>query len=639
MNETAHMPLLTIPTEAEGSTDFIQRLGDLVHCETTHIYIDTSFLMWMTKIGSVSRRELIDWLQHNCAGRVHVPIWSAHEYLKHHVAETIVEELSQKNKEVQRLVRRAYTYFRPFIDEPLGEGGEDPSSIRSDTRVSLNKLHRLTEKISKWNRSYQKHASEVISFINSITPQQTSVYELLDNISQIGNGRFVGSVPPGHKDRWKKRRDEQSRQSFDEALAGSNRYGDLVFWKEILFHAKHMKAAALVVITNDRKNDWYLGGSNVGNVDTALRALRQSWKPVPRPHPMLVMEAKLFAQVKQVELLDSAYLAVLLRDDAEPKVRAFADVAIIPDSSDAGKEDDEQATSPKTVQEPELTKPDTELVDKPYLFSDSEKVINTRGQFTKALFESRNDIDHEMESILQSLRTSVEKKLPLSETITSDTLHDFDHKQLACLARELHDRVLGKIPGYQEAVADLVSILDEIPLNTAASLYLGLLASMYLVRETNQSRIPPYSPVAEFLFNRQSADYAIHGVYVVAKRLADNEYRPLYLPNRELPSIKMTLDVEPDGASLNELSSLTIEDTELLTPAQNDDNLRLGALFDGNGSIHSRKIIQKACELFAIPYSQVEPADMFKQSYNLTETVGFKRPDDIAIPKGQIHGK
>ena len=639
MIETAHMPILTIPTEAEGSDDFRQRLAELVHCDTTHIYIDTSFLMWMTKIGSQSRRELIDWLQHNCAGRVHVPIWSAHEYLKHHVAETIVVELSKKTKEIQRLVRHTYAYFRPFIDEPLGEGGEDPSSIRSEARVSLNTLHRLTEKISKWNKSYQKHASEVISFINSITPQQTSVYEQLDNISQIGNGRFVGSVPPGHKDRWKKGSDEQSSRSADEALTGSNRYGDLVFWKEILSHAKQMKAAALVVITNDRKNDWYLGGRNIGNVDTALRALRRNWKPVPRPHPMLVMEAKLVAQVKQVELLDSAYLALLLRDVAEPEVRSFADVAIIPDGSDSGKEGDEQAKSPKTGQGPAFAEPSSGLVDKQYLFSDSEKVNNTKGQFRKALLESRNDIDHEHKSVLQSWRASVEEKQSLSETITSDTLHDFDHKQLACLARELHDRVLQKISGYEEAVADLVSVLDEIPLNTAASLYLGLLSSMYLVRKTNESRIPPYSPVAEFLFARQSADYALNGVYVVAERLSDNECRPLYLPNSDCPSIKMTLNVEPDAATLDELCSLTIEGTELLTPAQSDEFLRLGALFDSEGPIDRTKIIRKACELFAIPYEQVEPADMFDLSYSLTKTVGFRRPNDIAIPRGQAHGK
>ena len=70
-------------------------------------------------------------------------------------------------------------------------------------------------------------------------------------------------------------------------------------------HAKNVQAEALVVVTNDRKNDWYMGGSKEIDIDPELRSLKKDWKPVPRPHPMLAMEAKLVAEVGQVELLDS----------------------------------------------------------------------------------------------------------------------------------------------------------------------------------------------------------------------------------------------------------------------------------------------------------------------------------------------
>ena len=45
------------------------------------------------------------------------------------------------------------------------------------------------------------------------------------------------------------------------------------------------------------------------------------------------------------------------------------------------------------------------------------------------------------------------------------------------------------------------------------------------------------------------------------------------------------------------------------------------------------EIIRKACDLFAIPLKQVERENLFKQSYTLTETIGFKRPRDIKILK------
>ena len=118
--QSSRMPILTIPSMTEGSAAFKQRLAVLIRAQSTHIYIDSSFLVWMTKIGSNSRQELIRWPQQNCTGRIHVPIWAAHEYLKHHVAGTIVTELAKKTNEISDLVGRTYTYFRPFIgDRPL----------------------------------------------------------------------------------------------------------------------------------------------------------------------------------------------------------------------------------------------------------------------------------------------------------------------------------------------------------------------------------------------------------------------------------------------------------------------------------------------------------------------------------------
>ena len=385
VNQTARMPILTIPDVTEGSADFKQRLAILINAPTTHIYIDTSFLMWMTKIGTSSRQELIGWFQQHCMDRVHVPIWATHEYLKHHVAGTIVADLAEKTNEVTDLVGRTYTYFRPFIDEPIGKGAEDPPTIRANTRAALNMLDRMAATSRHWRKSYQKHASEVIAFINEVTPEQTSIYEHLEDITQAGAARFVGSVPPGYQDRGKKGREPQFKEHKDAAPADSNRYGDLVFWKELLSHAKQANAMAVVVITNDRKNDWHMGGNEEIDIDSTLLELRSSWKPVPRPHPMLVMEAKLVAEVDQVELLDSAYLGALLLQVAEDDVRAFADVAIIPDGPEPEKESDRRAKILEDRITTDTAKKIVEATEKGYLFSDSLQVLNSRVIFLRAL--------------------------------------------------------------------------------------------------------------------------------------------------------------------------------------------------------------------------------------------------------------
>ena len=52
MTTIERVPVLTIPNVTEGSADFKGRLTALIREQGTHIYIDASFLMWMTKIGS-----------------------------------------------------------------------------------------------------------------------------------------------------------------------------------------------------------------------------------------------------------------------------------------------------------------------------------------------------------------------------------------------------------------------------------------------------------------------------------------------------------------------------------------------------------------------------------------------------------
>ena len=243
MAQAVRSPLISIPDEVERFADFRTRVIGLLAGKDTHVYIDTSFLMWLTKIGSGSRQELFAWLRKNCLGRVHVPIWAAHEYLKHYVAGTIANDLADKTSELADLVGRTYAYFRPFVDEPVSPGAEDPSTIRAETRSALTSLARLTRIGRQWQKSYQKHSAEVITFINASIPDGTSIYDDLQLIAATGAVRFAGSVPPGFEDRHKKGSAKEAESyAKDDTPVGSNRYGDLSFWREVLAVAMNQRA-------------------------------------------------------------------------------------------------------------------------------------------------------------------------------------------------------------------------------------------------------------------------------------------------------------------------------------------------------------------------------------------------------------
>lgn len=157
---------LVIPTRLEPSDEYRARIGDLLARDDTHVYVDTSFLMWATKIGPASRGELLEWLRTDIGERVHVPTWSAHEYLRHHVAGTIVDELTRKSGEVSQLAGSTFSYFRPFLDDPALPAAEGWDRLRASTRDAINTLGRLAQAAKDWKRAYRAHAEQIIEYIN-----------------------------------------------------------------------------------------------------------------------------------------------------------------------------------------------------------------------------------------------------------------------------------------------------------------------------------------------------------------------------------------------------------------------------------------------------------------------------------------
>lgn len=623
---------IAIPTDPASSGSYKQRLAEALLETGTRIYIDTSFLMWMTKIGSTSRQQLLEWLRTTCGDRIHVPTWSAHEYLRHHTAGTIVTELKTKTDEVSGFVQRTYNYFRPFVDEPIGRGGENPASLRASTRDALNSLDRLVTVARQWDGAYPSHAKEIIGYINERALDVGELYANVENIELIGEARFGGRIPPGFQDRNKKGLPPGSGQDDDGFRSGSNRFGDLLFWKEVLAHAQSAGATAIALLTNDRKNDWHMGGSSTGGVEQDMLELRKQWKPVPRIHPMLALEAQAMAGVGEVLLIDSPYLAAMLRDIADDQVSAFCDVAINPDPPRQPSETERRSALQEEQAAETATADAAKIEAAGWRFLDAPAVKTSTAALSRALFASRDPLSEAHEALLTMLRNDVDPITPAGEVFTAERLDGFDHQDLARLSRAIHDRVTGANPGFAEPMADIIALLDELPPATASALYLGFLASMYLQHDSGDSRIPPRSPAADLLLARQTRPYGAVPVEVIAKRLESNSQRPLYVPSVDLPRLEWVIDIEPDTNDLDVLRSLRLAGHELLTPAQAEDGLQLSALFEGSEQIEAAALLGKACELYALPHDQLAEGDT-TALFTLTPTIGFRAPATVFIVK------
>lgn len=619
---------MKIPIELESSSDFAARVAALVPRGDAFVYVDTSFLMWLTKIGRTSRSQLVDWLVANCPNRVHVPVWSAHEYLRHHVAGTIVTELDQRAKELADIANKTYDYLRPFLDDPLELGAINAETQQVTAREALNKIQQLAKTAKRWNEEYQKHAAEVITFINDYVLGKTRVFEYMSEIEALSKGRFNGRLPPGFQDQRKKAQVVASSHE-DENVGihvGSNRWGDLIFWKEVLAHAAEMGAGAIIILINDRKNDWHLGGRGIHGVDEDLLRLKTRWKPVPCIHPMLDLEARVTSGVGDIVLLDAPYLGALLRNMTGEQVKEFIDVAIVPDPPRAPAETIRRRALVEEYREQLKLKDAEDAAAKGVNFPDGPQMANVPAAFARALYNSRGtpEVGGLVDVLLQDMEAAIKVGESVTNLLTQERVEPLNNSMLTMLARELHDRCLARTPGYDETITDLVSMLSKLPELTAASLYLGFIASMYLERASNQARLPPRSPAALSLFEQQGANYAAQPISTLTKKFETLERWPLYLLDCDRPKVEVILDIVPDTYGEVILDSLRLGGEEVFTRAQEDSDLTLTTIFEGRLELLGEEVVKSACVLFSVPFDQVTRTSDFDELFNVDPTAGFK---------------
>lgn len=625
---------LNIPTKFENSDEYRIRIGRLLGETGTRVYIDTSFLMWATKIGPSSRGELLDWLRTDVGDRAHVPTWVAHEYLRHHVAGTIVDELAKKTTEISQLAGGTFNYFRPFLDDPALPAADSWDRLRSATRDAINTLGLLATATKKWKDAYPAHANEIIGYINERVLPVGGLIGDLPRIAELGAARYEGRIPPGYQDRNKKGHGDDDPDEV--SVAGANRYGDLIFWKESMEHARAMRASSVIVLTNDRKNDWRMGGTTPAEIDASMLSIKKAWRPVPVIHPMLALEAQL-SGVGEVALIDSQYLAAYLRGVDASRVSAFADVAIVPDPPAVPTERDNRQAAVARREAADAEKAErratealAQAADDGFRFPDDPAVGTTKRALTTALLRSRDGADDRGAAILTRVRADVEASERFADLLTADAVAGMDHIALAKMARALHDRVVAGEPGYADPLVDLVGLLDELPPATAGALFLGLLASMYLEAGTGTTRIPPASPTATMLLDRLGRPFADTAGGIIGKRLLSNDRHPLFVPGEERGDA--VFDVESEGGEADQLRSLKINGVETLAPAQANQALRLRDLLGGETATGAA-ILDAVAMMLSIPLQAIDAHGDATSEYALTETIGFRSPDQIARTK------
>ncbi len=111
----------------------------------------------------------------------------------------------------------------------------------------------------------------------------------LDGLSENGQERYDNKIPPGFADADKDKNPAEAT-FYHDSLTYRRKFGDLVLWRQLIRHAKDAGKKVVLLVTSDRKEDWWW---------------RERGKTIG-PRPELAREMKREAEVELFWMYSSA---------------------------------------------------------------------------------------------------------------------------------------------------------------------------------------------------------------------------------------------------------------------------------------------------------------------------------------------
>ncbi|MCY9589706.1 hypothetical protein PC41400_15910 [Paenibacillus chitinolyticus] len=194
-------------------------------------------------------RELLLKILKNLSDRIWIPHQIAYEYHRNIHGEFI----NQNN---------AYQETKDIITKAIGTLQQELKKLRHsniDVSQVINKIGNIAEE-SKLLLDLQKElqpnldlVKEEISSIIKTNVGEEYPQEMLDEIYKEGLERYAKHIPPGYMDS----ADKKDKISYYNGKIYKDQYGDLVYWKQLLEYAKKEEIKSVILVTDDRKDDWW----------------------------------------------------------------------------------------------------------------------------------------------------------------------------------------------------------------------------------------------------------------------------------------------------------------------------------------------------------------------------------------------
>jgi hypothetical protein len=288
---------------------FLDELIAVLDAPDTRIYLDTSLLMWLIKVGDEARTEFLSWTDSRPAGSVTVPVWAAHELHKHLSAGTVAKNVRTTLSEIEKKFDEFVMLAAERADGRActSNGFSSREDYLGSLQQSKAQFLRMAKTASINEIELRLAAEAVINFANS-RMLDTDLRAIMADLKEVGQFRYDHRVPPGFQD-----------------LKEENRFGDLLIWEEILSDmdaARKTRAGGIrrrplarnaIFVSRDKKTDWVTGASMITSGEaTVTKADRNVDQDVTLPHPLLLHEFQRRTGAQKIYVVHPGFLATTL---------------------------------------------------------------------------------------------------------------------------------------------------------------------------------------------------------------------------------------------------------------------------------------------------------------------------------------
>lgn len=553
----------------ESADDYLARLSDHIANPKTRFYFDTSFLMWLAKAGDPARTQFFAWQAAIGMERFHVPLWSAHEFFKHRLKNTVTNEFKSDVRAFDDAVVHLYEKLQLYCSDELF-GFDNSGALFLDEYSRTVQPLRAMLQLAQKSEQFERGVQAVSAYIDlHLLPGPLS--EVIANVDIDERVRNRGVVPPAFKDAHKRGSRRPDVHTDEDASAGDNSFGDLVFWREVLRHSSTAGTGNLIILTADRKNDWFENHHGDKGLTPGIRRRILKPRPVPTPHPLLVREA--FDRGSgHLVLLDPMYCGVLLEragqdygqfaraalDTQLPKLdgkptaarswaKRFGVQASLLGGGLGGEHHNDEDEQPEAEQLEQFDPSQLQIVH----LSPSVKLAKS----AVALFA-------------RFAQSDVVKRAEILENLDWSELDDWESQPLIALGRTL---VRSAEAGDPASENFLIAFRDQAPQlseKIREYLYFGALGAIYYT-DTLALRSPSNSPIVLSILDLVTFAEVRHAANTIGESLAETGV--LFRPGSvEALDIDIVTKPSADNKSKADLLAIKLNDINLITLLQDE---------------------------------------------------------------------